>query len=324
MTKSRARKFAELLDGSDNIKSARLSNAQSDMVDDTSPQLGGTLDTNGNPINDAAGVELQHNGSEKLTTESWGVNVKGGFVVDGSGTAVGLNVNGTNTFASGYNYILNASNNGGSRAVMFVNGTTRTADGGANALTLRNDGGKLILGSPSYPLELKGTSITDAPAGMILQVKSFNYSSITTSSFSNSGASNTPLYVDITPKSTTSRMFITVHMFGEFSDTYAVYNTPVALLRGSTLLKNSNGSASGITSFTQSYFAADDDSTPEVCSFQYWDAPATTSSVRYRVTLGPNNNSGTRYFYFNRTVGSSTGLGYERGISNITVMEVAQ
>lgn len=50
MAKSRARKFAELLDGSDNIKSARLTNAQSDLVDDTSPQLGGNLDLNGNNI----------------------------------------------------------------------------------------------------------------------------------------------------------------------------------------------------------------------------------------------------------------------------------
>ena len=74
---TKARTLADLLDSSGDVKSSALDNTSSDLVDDTTPQLGGTLDTNGNPINDASGVDLQHNGTTKLSTTSTGVDVAG-------------------------------------------------------------------------------------------------------------------------------------------------------------------------------------------------------------------------------------------------------
>jgi hypothetical protein len=62
--------------------------------------------------------------------------------------------------AASYNYFLNASNDGGVKAVHFVNGSTRTADGGANAYTIRNDGGPFILGRSTYATCLCGSALT--------------------------------------------------------------------------------------------------------------------------------------------------------------------
>ena len=59
--------------------------------------------------------------------------------------------------AANYNYFLNASNDGGVKAVHFVNGSTRTADGGVNAYVIRNDGGKLILGTATQATEILGS-----------------------------------------------------------------------------------------------------------------------------------------------------------------------
>jgi len=368
--------MSDLLDSSGDVKATALDNTSSDLVDDSTPQLGGDLSTNGNDVNfgdndkaqfgasndlqifhdgnnsvikDAGtgkffiagdtetaivnadvtefkakfttdgSVELYNNNTKKFETTSLGVKVANRVEVDQSASPV-LVLDSTATTDTALQAFASFQRGGSEKAWVGYGSSGNnhfTIQQGLNAPLILSTNGTERLG-------INGDgSWRSAPAGTIIQVKSFNYSSITTSSFSNSGASNTPLYVDITPKSTTSRMFITVHMFGEFSNAGYTYNTPVALLRGSTLLKNSNGTAAGISTFATSHQANDQDSTPEVCSFQYWDAPATTSSVRYRVTLGPNNNAGTHYFYFNRTVNSSTALGYERGISNITVMEVA-
>ena len=76
-------------------------------------------------------------------------------------TNVKLSMTG-NAGASSYNYFLNASNDGGNRAVHFVNGTTRTADGGANTYTIRNDGGTLRLGRSGYTTEIEGNAVVNS------------------------------------------------------------------------------------------------------------------------------------------------------------------
>lgn len=87
---SKARNLADLLDANGDVVSGSLDNVPTaDVVNDTTPQLGGTLDTNGNPINDATGVDLQYGGSTKLATNSTGVSVTGtvaatAFTGDGS------------------------------------------------------------------------------------------------------------------------------------------------------------------------------------------------------------------------------------------------
>ena len=62
-----------------NLNNDKLEN----VSEDTTPQLGGTLDTNGNVINDASGVNIQYGGSTKLATTSTGIDVTGRITTDG-------------------------------------------------------------------------------------------------------------------------------------------------------------------------------------------------------------------------------------------------
>ena len=48
-----------------------------DLVDDTTPQLGGDLDTNGNKITNSTGVILQYSTTDRITTTSTGARVDG-------------------------------------------------------------------------------------------------------------------------------------------------------------------------------------------------------------------------------------------------------
>ena len=48
-----------------------------DVVDDTTPQLGGDLDTNGNKITNSTGVILQYSTTDRITTTSTGARVDG-------------------------------------------------------------------------------------------------------------------------------------------------------------------------------------------------------------------------------------------------------
>lgn len=106
---SKARQLADLLDSNGDVVAGALDNApdpdltpyattaslntlqsqvdniSSELIDDTTPQLAGTLDTNGNPINDTNGVDVQHNGSTKLSTSSTGVAVTGDMTLSSNG-----------------------------------------------------------------------------------------------------------------------------------------------------------------------------------------------------------------------------------------------
>ena len=79
---TRARDFADVISGQFDLPAGSLDNASADVVDDTTPQLGGNLDTNGNDItfvdNDkavfGAGSDLQifHNGTDSKIASATG------------------------------------------------------------------------------------------------------------------------------------------------------------------------------------------------------------------------------------------------------------
>ena len=69
---TRTRNMADLLDSSGDIKSGRFDNLTTDVVGDTTPQLGGNLDVNGNSIVSAS------NGNIAITP-----NGTGSVVIDG-------------------------------------------------------------------------------------------------------------------------------------------------------------------------------------------------------------------------------------------------
>lgn len=126
----------------------------------------------------------------------------------------------------------------------------------------------------------------------------------------------------ITPKSASSKIYITVRWFGEFSPQNANYNTMWGIFRNGTAVLDpvSGGGASGISMASISYFADDGNSTPEIAMFDYLDSPATTSSVTYSVYVEATTAS---TLVTNRTVAASS-ADYEYGSSSITLWEIAQ
>ena len=58
-------------------------------------------------------------------------------------------------------------------------------------------------------------------------------------------------------------------------------------------------------------------------SGSFMDAPATTSAITYKIQAG-NTHGTSIYTYINRAPVNTDGALIHRGISNITVMEIAQ
>ena len=127
----------------------------------------------------------------------------------------------------------------------------------------------------------------------------------------------------ITPRSTSSKIYMTVRWFGEFSDQSQNYNTMWNIRRNGTALGQPPQPGSlviGIHMTAISYWANDNDSTSETIFFDYYDSPASTSPLTYQVSL--ITNSGFT-LYSNRCVNATTSGGYERGTSSITLFEIS-
>ena len=131
------------------------------------------------------------------------------------------------------------------------------------------------------------------------------------------------LTASIVPKSVNSKIFITVRWSGEFSNDNYVYNSMWGLRRNSAVIGapvNTGGRISGMQTATQSYNVADNSSTPDTMNFTYLDSPNTTEVCTYTVTF---LSYVAITIYTNRTVADTNAVGYERGTSCITLLEVA-
>lgn len=133
------------------------------------------------------------------------------------------------------------------------------------------------------------------------------------------------LVCSITPKSASSKVYIIVRWFGEFSVTNTTWDSMFGLRRNGVSIGENPGSASagssrGINTPVLSYYSNDANSTPEICVFDYLDSPASTSALSYQVFI---NAVYASTMYTNRTVGSSSSV-YEFGSSSITLWEIAQ
>jgi hypothetical protein len=180
------------------------------------------------------------------------------------------------------------------------------------------------------PLVLNSSSISGLAAvgglsspqtGSVLQVVNSTY----TSTFSQSIATRAKLNnisVSITPTSATSKILVMCGIFFEGA-TAADHNWHFFLYRDSTDISSPSPGSRGaaIAMAGTGFYDADNDSTPAMVNFHYFDSPSTTSTITYAPGVGCS--SGTSTIYINRTVTDTDGLGYERGISSITLMEIA-
>jgi len=126
----------------------------------------------------------------------------------------------------------------------------------------------------------------------------------------------TGLSVSITPSSSSSKILI-------YSNVLCVGTVGAAgawtrVLRDSTAIAISDTAGNRIRASAFGYAPDNGDSRQHATVFL--DSPSTTSAVTYKVQFSANS---TNTAYINRTQADYDNTGYARGISSITVMEIA-
>ena len=153
-------------------------------------------------------------------------------------------------------------------------------------------------------------------AGAILQIVNAVYSS--SSSFTTSGSTfqDTGLTASITPSSSSNKILVTYQLE---CGAETSYRHAVRLVRGSTniLLANSAGDRTRATNSN-----GNPPNNVRMSSFSqtYLDSPGTTSSVTYKL-MGWAESGGD--FFTNRSEVNSDSASHARGVSTMTLMEVA-
>ena len=209
-------------------------------------------------------------------------------------------------------------------------------------IKLKHSGGNgVIIAAPSsnpaadrtitLPSNADGTMLTttNPKSGNIIQVVSVSDTireSVGTISVSSSYV-DTPFTVDITPASTSSKILISGFFMGEpaSNEHQLMFAVKRAISGGATTTIEGASSGSRSTCISvpnQGYFADNNDSTPFNISFNgLLDSPSTTSAVTY--TMVVKTPSATFNLNYNKTVADTDNASHERGLSWITVMEVA-
>lgn len=157
-------------------------------------------------------------------------------------------------------------------------------------------------------------AIGGAGGGKVLQVVSTNK----TDTFSTSSTSLTDLTglsVSITPSSASSKILVFTSI--NYSIGVTVGQAYFQLLRGATAI--AQGDAAGSRSRTTSQGGPAYTYLMTNYSLQFLDSPATTSTTTYKIQTRVTNAT----CYVNRTEDDTDSAVYPRGISTITVMEIA-
>ena len=164
-------------------------------------------------------------------------------------------------------------------------------------------------------------------AGAIIQVQSFDKLDdqiIVGLSFDD------VMSVSITPTSTTSKILVKCDLNiscsnGSENTTGGRYSA-VKLYRDSTqigLNTTTLSSQSQVWFSCNSIQATNSGYNQMNSSGSFMDSPATTSAITYKIQAG-NTHNASAYTYINRAPKNTDGALIHRGISNITVMEIAQ
>tara|TARA_R100001463_G_scaffold102555_4_gene156980 strand:+ start:285 stop:863 length:579 start_codon:yes stop_codon:yes gene_type:complete len=174
---------------------------------------------------------------------------------------------------------------------------------------------------PSSKLSL---GAADLPSGTILQVKNTTFTGTSTTAFASSTNTKlTDLSVNITPTSTSSIIKLEAFVTGELSNSSTHYNMVWFFYRDNTTLTAASAGNRSVgiqMGVARSYYSANDSSTPESATYMYFDSPSSTSQITYTVGI-VSYYAGN--WHLNRTVADTNDVDHERGISTISVTEIA-
>ena len=182
-------------------------------------------------------------------------------------------------------------------------------------------GGSAVLTSAS------SLASANFPAGSIIQVQ--GSIKIDTATIAVTSTANTPVTgvsVDITPRSTASKILITVRVCGEFSNVnvydfvWGVNQTIGGVTTQPNVAEAAGNRARGIAG---NFLGIPNDagSTMDSITFTTLVSPNTVDNITYQPFFISGVNSGT--YYLNRTVSDADLINYERASSEIIVQEIA-
>ena len=169
-----------------------------------------------------------------------------------------------------------------------------------------------------------GVAASGIPSGGIIQVQRTQLTStFTTSVAAKTNTSIDEFSVNITPTSTSSIIKLDASWFGEFGiDDDNTWNHIFFFYRDSTFLGSPSGGDryAGVNTATRSFSGTDAASTPESAYLTYFDSPATTSQITYKLGIVLKLSD---TLYTNRTVTDTDTADFERGVSFISATEIA-
>lgn len=171
--------------------------------------------------------------------------------------------------------------------------------------------------------DTKAVATAAQPAGSIIQVVNASVTAIQTVSISTAWT-DTDVTAAITPSNASNKILVSMHVTGEGNASPAIfsYRLTRAISGGATtaITAPTAGSRVSIMGIPAS---ASDSNSVTMDSFtipNYYDAPSTTSAVTYRMQIFYD---GAATFYLNRQVTDSDAAANRRGMSWVTLMEVA-
>ena len=209
-----------------------------------------------------------------------------------------------------------------------TNQLAHTANGASTYTLPQTDG------SAGQVLQTDGAgNLSWVTPGKLLQVQTTQTNAQSNLTLTNAySLYDTPLTVNITSTAANSKFIISALLNGEGNA--PDHNFGIVLRRtiagsGTSLSvgQASGGNAQSITrTLGVGYHADDNDSTTSATSIPaYLDAPAQAAgtTINYKIAIMELGGTNNRNIWFNRTQGSSTGGGYERTASYITIQEIA-
>ena len=158
----------------------------------------------------------------------------------------------------------------------------------------------------------------------LVQMKHFQLTTTQTETIASADADQaiSNFTVNITPTRANSIIKLEAQLFYESANN--PWDSMFFFFRDSTKLAHTESAGNrrfGIASPTISYHTDNASSTPEMLHMGYFDSPNTTSTIAYKLGY---ISSGNNNLFINRTVDNTDANNYERGVSWISAMEIAQ
>ena len=154
-----------------------------------------------------------------------------------------------------------------------------------------------------YSLLTTAVSVSSTGAGTFIQVPTNTFS------------------VNITPTSASNRIMIIAYLNHSVT-TASTDRIRVGLWRDSTQIALSTSLEGSQGSTISSSFSNDEDNEMNQSTAVWFDEPNTTSQINYNFKMTTNAGAATT-MYLNRTATNNTSAGYSKGVSSITVIELA-